>query len=210
MNESNVSVVINISSILDLLQNNIIISFIGIGGVLLGLVKLTKVILEHLREKDKQAKEQRQSEYKNLKEVLLKFNNKEVSSINTILFNKNLTFDQMMKVSEEIHKLYTKDNNLFISQLSLFKSKILNNVKEKNIAYRQHISLNNVPANKIDTNINKDNIKSVLKLHIELNHEIDKLPLYIKTQFHLYLEFNKILVQELTNIQTKFARKLGL
>ena len=210
MDNTQVSITIDLSSILNLIQNNIFISLIGIGSVLFAIVKLIKVILKHNRENNKEAKEQRKLTYKNLETVLQEFQNKETSVIANKLYSKKISLQDIMSISDKIHKLYTKDNRIFLANSSLFTDKKFQKIKQKNIKYRLHISPNNVPAKDIDTSIDKENLKDIKKLIDDVNCEIDKLPLYVKTQLNLYLEFNKILFNELLNVQKKLAKQLGL
>jgi len=202
-------ITIDLSSILNLIQNNSFISLIGIGSVLFAIVKLIKVILKHNRENNKEAKEQRKLAYKNLKTLLQEFQNKEISVIVSKL-SKKISLQDIMSISNEIHKFYSKDNGIFLANSSLFTDKIFQKIKQQNIKYRRHISPNNVPVKDIDTNIDKENLEDIRKLINDVNYEIDQLPLYVKIQLDLYLEFNKILFNELLNIQKKLAKQLGL
>jgi len=96
VDNTQVSITIDLSSILNLIQNNIFISLIGIGSVLFAIVKLIKVILKHNRENNKEAKEQRKLTYKNLETVLQEFQNKETSVIANKLYSKKISLQDIM------------------------------------------------------------------------------------------------------------------
>ncbi len=201
----NLNITISLDSIIAFLENNTIITFIGLGGVLIGIAKLIFIYFKYKYKKDKLYKDKREKEYKKIDEIISNLYNKDTANLQQKLSKENLSIDELFSISEQIHNLYTKANKIFLSVESIIDKKIFNKIKEKNLAYRYYIIPNNVPGNNIDLE-NDDLLLNIQKL----SKEIKKLPSYITKQFELYLEFDMILYQVLNDKKEKLAKQIEL
>lgn len=192
MIDSNYVLMIDLKPLVELFKNNQLFFIFGSGsiamGILYGISRLVKVISENKREKFKILLSLKIEAFNSVKALIKTFKNKTVAQIRSSLENERISKKDLCDLATKINDLFYADKDKFSENKALFGDKATNSILKEHKKYKLYF-MNHFPENMTVADFTRELVQKQL--------------------FH-YLEFNKVLTQELDNVERRLSKELGI